>query len=76
MQTFYITFKEKQKFSKKELKKISNNFEIDTECNIIDFNNDGLSANLEHEHDQNRIEDVVKFFLKKNKIEINDFVFV
>lgn len=76
MQTFYITFKEKQKFSKKELKKISNNFEIDTECNIIDFNNDGLSANLEYEHDQNRIEDVVKFFLKKNKIEINDFVFV
>ena len=76
MQTFYITFKEKQKFSKKELKKISNNFEIDTECNIIDFNNNGLSANLKYEHDQNRIEDVVKFFLKQNKIEINDFIFV
>lgn len=76
MQTFYITFKEKQNFSKKKLKEISNNFEIDTECKIIDFNNNGLSALVEYENKQSRVKDAVEYFLEQNKIEICNFTFV
>ena len=72
---FYVTFKEEQKFSKKELKKLSKNFEIETECEIIDFNNDGLSALIKYGNRQSRVKDPVEYFLEQNKIEISDFTF-
>ena len=72
---FYVTFKEKQNFSKKELKKLSKNFEIDTECEIIDFKNDGLSALIKYGNRQSRVKDAVEYFLEQNKIEISDFTF-
>lgn len=75
MQTFYITFKEEQKFSKKELKKLSKNFEIETECEIIDFSNNGLSALIKYGNRQCRVKDAVEYFLEQNKIEISDFTF-
>ena len=75
MQAFYIVFKEEQNFSKKDLKALEEDFNLDTECNIIDLHNKGLSAFSNERHDENRIEDAVRDFLSKKNIEISELTF-
>lgn len=75
MQAFYVVFKQEQNFSKKDLKTLEEDFDLDTECNIIDLHNKGLSAFSNERHDENRIEDTVKCFLSKKNIEILELTF-
>ena len=55
----YVTFKEEQKFSKKELKKLSKNFEIETECEIIDFNNKKIEERARYENREKSFQMVI-----------------
>ena len=75
MQAFYIVFKEEQNFSKKDLKILEEEFNLNTECNIIDLHNKGISAFSFERCDENKIEDAVRDFLSKKNIEVSELTF-
>ncbi len=75
MQAFYLNFKKEQKFTKKELKSLEDEFNLYTECNTIDINNKGLSALTNERHDEDRIKDAVSCFFNKKDVEISEISF-